>query len=1277
MSGRIAVATRSNSVRIAAAVALAVVAVLSVAISSPRAAGTFAPTISIETSTSRATAHPDARITIDNTASDENIKDLSMSLPDGFWGSLGAIPRADRCVDPWSGCDAAAKIGTVTATALITDPDTDTEADGVLQGDIFLTEDILGFGDPAGVAIVVQAKVGGVDLGPVIVPARAKVRTALLTGWSPSAAPTVVGLDTIANDIPQDIYDFANDRYVTYKVEKMQIDLISDLKASEDAEYLPPLLTNPARCGTYELSMDATSYDSSNASDSADYVVDQCDTVRLDPAVTNEFTDGTIPASSAQGLVTNISLPTVAGQPVSNGTMQRIRLQLPRGMGANLSAFGDTADMCNGGSLSQVGSLGDPNTTFYFEPNSCKGGGIDSVPQAKVGVATIKTPLLPPDEELIGEIYAVNKTPIPGLAIYVREPALGGPSTNPAGINTAMATIPNIVPYDSVCGSGCGTRIIADFTALPDVPISEINVDLDEPARPRLPNPPLSGRILRQADPDETCQATNDIGMDFWSSVSGSPIPVVTTTATSGCPAPKVTPTTGPWGQVTDDASPEFAFTYSGAGTVRTCGIDLLSSGASDCTASSEFAGSSLSQGTHNLLVSDDSAAPTNDSLGSGGIVRYTGVKENVTYDNTVPTTTITADPGATTPDSTPSFTFNASETSAFQCSLDGGAFLPCGEATGTGSVSYEIPAAEALEASDATHTFRVRAQDDAGNVDLSPDEVEFKIVKPFAPTVDVDLSTTQGRAHPTMTVTIANQSHEDIEDLALNMPDGFFGGITGVQSLCSIAAADAGTCGAGSQVGTVKATAVIDRSTARISGKVFLTDPRHAGDPAGLTIQVNPKLQQVTFDPITINSRLSVRGQAQGINTLTLDIPNTTTSTVGEVSEFDIRVMELKLQDNPSAPQPLLTNPSGCGNRNFEADFTGYADTQSSADSTVTFTGCENLGFAPQVSLSVTKPGGGAPEASDQGVPVEANLDATVTANPGDAGIKDVDVLMPKPVTINVQKIPFSCTIEAQALDACPPTSKIGTVSAISPLLPEPLNGEIYLFKPVPGDTSATLPRLFLRLRGRINVDLFAVNKFFNTIQLRSTFTNLPDVPLSSFTMHLDGFLSTRPEACSYSTAERNATGTMVGHNGKTAGILNYVDVNCPTAPTTKSSFKFAGKKGSKSRFTTTTTATPGKKIKKLTLTLPRGFKFNTKSLKNKKRLAKLIIVKGGNKKLSTKCFRLRSATRLEVNLCKKQYDKVTIQTKAGALAAAKKTKKPAFKTVVVDSSNSTVTSQ
>jgi hypothetical protein len=92
--------------------------------------------------------------------------------------------------------------------------------------------------------------------------------------------------------------------------------------------------------------------------------------------------------------------------------------------------------------------------------------------------------------------------------------------------------------------------------------------------------------------------------------------------------------------------------------------------------------------------------------------------------DTTPPDTTITSGPGATTSDSTPTFTFTSSEAgSTFACRVDQGAYAAC-------TSPWTTPVL-----ADGAHSVAVRATDAAGNTDATPATQSFTVSTTTPPT--------------------------------------------------------------------------------------------------------------------------------------------------------------------------------------------------------------------------------------------------------------------------------------------------------------------------------------------------------------------------------------------------------------------------------------------------------------------------------------------------------------------------------------------------------------
>ena len=516
---------------------------------------------------------------------------------------------------------------------------------------------------------------------------------------------------------------------------------------------------------------------------------------------------------------------------------------------------------------------------------------------------------------------------------------------------------------------------------------------------------------------------------------------------------------------------------------------------------------------------------------------------------------------------------------------------------------------------------------DEVGNVGPA-DTATFKVDVPFGPTMSVSSSTNVARAHPDLDITIDNLSHEDIKDVTVKMPDGLFGSLQGAQGLCGVAAAAAGDCPAGSKVGTVEVEGIVDESVVRIDGEVFLTDPYQPGDAAGLSIKVPAVIQDVNMGDIIVPSRMVVRGEAQGFDALVVQVPNSidpalSGNTYDSETFFDMRRMTMKIRTNPGAAQPFLVNPSSCAaNTTFAASFTGYDDTTGSSSVPYPVSGCDALGFSPSLSASIKTPSGAPPNASDfQAV----NLIATLNAQPDEAGIKKASILMPKPLTMDVSKLPPVCEKAQHLLDACPDSTIIGNAVATSPaLLPgEVLSGPVYLLR---GD-GTVMPRLYVRLSGRITVRFVGKTSFENETQLRTVFTDLPDAPLSSFTMNVSDLLSTMEKPCDLGNKYGfSMTGTLTGQNGKTTGVDSPFVFDCAGIALR---YKFTAKSRRSTLNFTLKTVGSQPKIKSVKIKFPKYLSMNKRALRRK------LNVKVDGKRLNSKCFRYLKPDLLKLGLC------------------------------------------
>ena len=174
----------------------------------------------------------------------------------------------------------------------------------------------------------------------------------------------------------------------------------------------------------------------------------------------------------------------------------------------------------------------------------------------------------------------------------------------------------------------------------------------------------------------------------------------------------------------------------------------------SDCTGPVEDQGSAATFASPGLqaTVADDSIATFTATATDGNGTSPCSSPFTYREDSTAPDTQITSGPAGATKDTTPTFGFSSSEAgSSFECRFDSNSFAPCSGPGTTHTPSSALP--------EGTHTFQVRATDQAQNADQTPASRTF--------TVD-----TTAPATPVITATIpaspANDSTPQVRGTSL-----------------------------------------------------------------------------------------------------------------------------------------------------------------------------------------------------------------------------------------------------------------------------------------------------------------------------------------------------------------------------------------------------------------------------------------------------------------------------------------------------------------------------
>jgi hypothetical protein len=365
------------------------------------------------------------------------------------------------------------------------------------------------------------------------------------------------------------------------------------------------------------------------------------------------------------------------------------------------------------------------------------------------------------------------------------------------------------------------------------------------------------------------------------------------------------------------------------------------------------------------------------------------------------------------------------------------------------------------------------------GNGSGGPCPLPFALVQSLTPQ-----SPANAGAYDAASFGLARASGQQyLSKVSTTLPPGLVGAIPSVP-LCPEAEANAGTCAATSQIGTVTVAAGAGGEPYTFTGRAYLTGP-YAGAPYGLSVVVPAVAGPYDLGEVVTRAGITV-GLYSGRITVTTTLP----SIVGGVP--------LRLQSlNVSVDRPnFLFNPTSCAPLATESALTSTFGTSQSLSSPFQVGDCGALAFKPTVSASSTaktsKLGG-------------ASLEVKVTEAAHQADIQELQLQLPPQLVARLTTLQKACL--ASEFETGPPpgtcksTARTGTATVTTPVLPDPLKGTAYFVS----HGAASFPDLDLVLQGDgVEVVLVGHTHIAHSSVTTSTFESLPDVPISSAVVSL-----------------------------------------------------------------------------------------------------------------------------------------------------------------------------
>jgi hypothetical protein len=356
--------------------------------------------------------------------------------------------------------------------------------------------------------------------------------------------------------------------------------------------------------------------------------------------------------------------------------------------------------------------------------------------------------------------------------------------------------------------------------------------------------------------------------------------------------------------------------------------------------------------------------------------------------------------------------------------------------------------------------------------------------VMPFAPSFSAGTSNPNAGQFSPLTLTFSRGDREqDLSGIQVHTPPGLLGMLSSVP-LCGQPQASLGTCPASSQIGKMTVAAGPGSHPFYQQGQIYLTGP-YDGAPFGLSIVVPTVAGPFNLGNVVVRAQIEVN-------------PETTALTV--TSEPLPRILDgipLRLRTaNVTIDRPgFIFNPTNCAQQSISATISAAQGAQTQVSTPFAVSGCAGLSFHPTFDVSTSG------RTSRQN---GASLDAKLLYPTGaQSAIAKVKVELPKQLPSRLTTLQKACPEAVFVANpaSCPTAAIVGIAKAVTPVMPVPLSGPAYFVS----HGGEAFPNLVVVLQGygvRINLlgDTF-INKQGIT---SSTFTNVPDVPVTSFELIL-----------------------------------------------------------------------------------------------------------------------------------------------------------------------------
>jgi hypothetical protein len=430
---------------------------------------------------------------------------------------------------------------------------------------------------------------------------------------------------------------------------------------------------------------------------------------------------------------------------------------------------------------------------------------------------------------------------------------------------------------------------------------------------------------------------------------------------------------------------------------------------------------------------------------------------------------------------------------------------------------------------------------------------------RPFTPNFLAKPNTFKAQTYTPYRLTIDRaEGQQEIKGFNITLPPGATAKLAGIpycqakeysaaEGKTGAAEAEKPSCGKESQIGVAAIQSGTGGEPLKLEGKVYLSGP-YKGAPLSIVVITPAVAGPFDLGNVVVHAPLNLNPESGQVST-SAEIPDV----FGGV-KLDIRQIVVNLNrkeftlngTNCKKSSVAGTVQGGGGDPTNSAAWSSYnVSTPSQSE------GCKALAFRPGLKLRLF---GQTHRAQ------HPKLKATLTPKEGQANVEVASVALPHSIFLDQASLGTVCTRPQFAAEACPAKSVYGHAIAYSPLLSQPLEGPVVL-----RSSNNTLPDMVAHLKGQVDIDLDGkIDSYKGGI--RTTFTGIPDLPVSKFVLVLPGgkhgLLQNSTNLCAKPV---KGILRLVGHNSRRSNRQQKIQTPCKGKGVKKGKKSKGSKQGKK----------------------------------------------------------------------------------------------------------------